>query len=167
LRVCGSWIGIAYRNAAIIARSYRFLVDAYQASRDNYGVVPARYQDPQPQTFVRSVHEPANGLTKPASALLRCLLRVQRGRPRSSLECPAAAPAADENPGFAELDMRSLAGSPLRSPSVCFPPASPVFVEQPGKQESIPKGRNRQLISLRNFGAGEGIRTLDPNLGNV
>ncbi len=52
----------------------------------------------------------------------------------------------------------------------CFlllPPASPVFVLGPGKQKTAPKDRSNKLISLEKSGAGEGIRTLDPNLGKV
>ena len=36
----------------------------------------------------------------------------------------------------------------------------------PCKQKAAPKAAFNQLISLRKSGAGEGIRTLDPNLGN-
>ena len=36
-----------------------------------------------------------------------------------------------------------------------------------GKQQDAPKGRLIALISLKKIGAGEGIRTLDPNLGKV
>ncbi len=35
------------------------------------------------------------------------------------------------------------------------------------KQKTAPKDRFNTLISLRKSGAGEGIRTLDPNLGKV
>ena len=33
--------------------------------------------------------------------------------------------------------------------------------------KKAPKGFYKSLNSLREFGAGEGIRTLDPNLGKV
>ena len=36
----------------------------------------------------------------------------------------------------------------------------------PGKQKA-PRDRSKSLIFLRRSGAGEGIRTLDPNLGKV
>jgi hypothetical protein len=36
----------------------------------------------------------------------------------------------------------------------------------PGKQKT-PVGRSKSLVFLRKSGAGEGIRTLDPNLGKV
>ena len=55
--------------------------------------------------------------------------------------------------------------SPLHFASVCFPPASPAFSPEAGKQKTTPKDRSRQLICLKKFGAGEGIRTLDPDLG--
>jgi hypothetical protein len=58
--------------------------------------------------------------------------------------------------------------APLRPPQpvpCCFPHASPVLQSGAGKQKMAPKGRSKQLISLRKSGAGEGIRTLDPNLG--
>ena len=49
----------------------------------------------------------------------------------------------------------------------CFPGASPTPTPRPGKQKTAPKDRFNKLISLRKTGAGEGIRTLDPNLGKV
>jgi hypothetical protein len=39
------------------------------------------------------------------------------------------------------------------------------MAQRPGKQKTAPKDRFTTLISLRKSGAGEGIRTLDPNLG--
>ncbi len=36
-----------------------------------------------------------------------------------------------------------------------------------GETKNGPEGRSKQLIFLRKSGAGEGIRTLDPNLGKV
>jgi hypothetical protein len=36
-----------------------------------------------------------------------------------------------------------------------------------GKQKTVAKDRSKNLIFLRESGAGEGIRTLDPNLGKV
>src|SRR5262249_18384223 len=119
------------------------------------------------QRSVRCFDEPAKALAERANALPRCPDRVQSRQSWASAEAPAATPAAHGNPGFGELNMRKVAGSPLRSASACFPPASPVLLSQPGKQESIPDGHNKQRICLRKFGAGEGIRTLDPNLGKV
>jgi hypothetical protein len=49
----------------------------------------------------------------------------------------------------------------------CFPHASPALVFGAGKQKTVPRDCSKPLISLRKFGAGEGIRTLDPNLGKV
>jgi hypothetical protein len=49
----------------------------------------------------------------------------------------------------------------------CFPPASPALAPGTGKQKTAPKDRSKHLIFLRKSGAGEGIRTLDPNLGKV
>jgi hypothetical protein len=63
--------------------------------------------------------------------------------------------------------MPKVAVRPLRSSSSRFPYASPVSPSGAGKQKPAPKGRPKKLISLRKIGAGEGIRTLDPNLGKV
>ena len=56
-----------------------------------------------------------------------------------------------------------------RHAGICFlvlPRASPLCDEGPGKQR-VPRGTpSKTLKSLLIFGAGEGIRTLDPNLGN-
>ena len=49
----------------------------------------------------------------------------------------------------------------------CFPHASPALTSGAGKRQTAPKDRSRSLIFLGKFGAGEGIRTLDPNLGKV
>jgi hypothetical protein len=56
---------------------------------------------------------------------------------------------------------------PLCFASVCFPPASPAIASEAGKQKTTPKDRSDSLIYLKNIGAGEGIRTLDPDLGKV
>ncbi len=68
---------------------------------------------------------------------------------------------------FGALPMPKVAVRPLRHTPCCFPHASPVFLTEAGKQKTAPKDRSKLLISLRKFGAGEGIRTLDPNLGKV
>ncbi len=68
---------------------------------------------------------------------------------------------------FRVLPMPEVAARPLRPAFCCFPHASPVFQTEAGKQKTAPKDRSKPLISLRKFGAGEGIRTLDPNLGKV
>ena len=49
----------------------------------------------------------------------------------------------------------------------CFPPASPASADASGKQNRAESALFNKLIFLKNFGAGEGIRTLDPNLGKV
>ncbi len=72
-----------------------------------------------------------------------------------------------ENGGFVDLAMPKAAQSLLFYAFCCFPPASPALAPGAGKQKTVPKDRSKRLISLRKFGAGEGIRTLDPNLGKV
>src|SRR5690349_19215628 len=68
---------------------------------------------------------------------------------------------------FEVRHISKVAVSPLRPSSCCFPHASPVAPSGAGKQKLASEGRPKQRISLRKFGAGEGIRTLDPNLGKV
>jgi hypothetical protein len=65
------------------------------------------------------------------------------------------------------LPMPKVAARPLRHASCCFPHASPVLQTKAGKQKTAPKDRSKPLIFFRKFGAGEGIRTLDPNLGKL
>ena len=57
--------------------------------------------------------------------------------------------------------------STLEFASSCFPPASPLCDEGSGKQRVSRRTPSKTLKSLLIFGAGEGIRTLDPNLGKV
>ncbi len=54
-----------------------------------------------------------------------------------------------------------------KSAFCCFPPASPAAREGSGKQKTPRRASAKRLILLRMSGAGEGIRTLDPNLGKV
>ena len=61
----------------------------------------------------------------------------------------------------------NAAGLIPRHDAGCFPGASPAPTRWAGKQKTAPKDRFNTLISLRKSGAGEGIRTLDPNLGKV
>ena len=68
---------------------------------------------------------------------------------------------------FDALNMPKVVVRPLRPSSCCFPHASPTSASGTGKQKTALGGRSNQLISLRKIGAGEGIRTLDPNLGKV
>jgi hypothetical protein len=61
--------------------------------------------------------------------------------------------------------MPDAAGCIPRHDAGCFPGASPAPARWAGKQKTAPKDRFNTLNSLRKSGAGEGIRTLDPNLG--
>jgi hypothetical protein len=61
----------------------------------------------------------------------------------------------------------NAAGRIPRHDPGCFPGASPAPTRWAGKQKTAPKDRFNTLISFRKSGAGEGIRTLDPNLGKV
>ncbi len=61
----------------------------------------------------------------------------------------------------------NAAGRIPRHDPGCFPGASPALTQWAGKQKTAPRDRFNTLISLRKSGAGEGIRTLDPNLGKV
>jgi len=70
-----------------------------------------------------------------------------------------------ENRGAYPLTMPETAENRHAFAPGCFPPASPVVAGGAGKQKATPKVRSNALISLMKFGAGEGIRTLDPNLG--
>jgi hypothetical protein len=87
-----------------------------------------------------------------------------RGRVRWT---PLRPVAQAGNRGSGTLPMPKAAESPLPYAFCCFPPASPAFLSGTGKQKTVPNDRSKQLPSLRKFGAGEGIRTLDPNLGKV
>ena len=63
--------------------------------------------------------------------------------------------------------MPNARDSMLRYASCCFPYASPVLEPGTGRQKTAQKDRSKHLIFLKESGAGEGIRTLDPNLGKV
>ncbi len=65
------------------------------------------------------------------------------------------------------LLMPKASARQLQPASCCFPHASPVSQTGAGKQNTAPQDRSNIIISLRKFVAGEGIRTLDPNLGKV
>jgi hypothetical protein len=75
--------------------------------------------------------------------------------------------AKAENRGFAMVTMPNAAEAALLCAFYCFPPASPAFAPEAGKLKTAPKDRSKGVISFRKSGAGEGIRTLDPNLGKV
>ena len=92
--------------------------------------------------------------------------------PKASLHCgarrlPFQLVAQAENSGLGKLLMPKAAESPLLFAFCCFPHASPAFAPRAGKQKTIPKDRSKHLNFLRKIGAGEAIRTLDPNLGKV
>jgi hypothetical protein len=72
-----------------------------------------------------------------------------------------------ENRGFGMPFTPATADSPLLFAFCCFPPASPAFAWEAGKQKTVPKDRSNRFSFLKKTGAGEGIRTLDPNLGKV
>ena len=46
-------------------------------------------------------------------------------------------------------------------------PRIPGFRARGGKQKKTPKDPSEPLMCLKKVGAGEGIRTLDPDLGKV
>ena len=93
---------------------------------------------------------------------------ASKSRLRGVAPHPPLPPVAQaENRGFGMLPMPATAGSPLLFAFCCFPPASPAFAWGAGKQKTAPKDRFNRFIFLKKSGAGEGIRTLDPNLGKV
>jgi hypothetical protein len=69
--------------------------------------------------------------------------------------------------GFKAAPIPKVAARPPRHASCCLPHASPVSETRAGKQKTALKDRSKQLIFLMKFGAGEGIRTLDPNLARL
>jgi hypothetical protein len=75
-----------------------------------------------------------------------------RGLGRSAQVCAA--------PSNAAVSATQLA-------SRCFPHASPIFTNCPGKQKRRWAAASIHLNSFKKFGAGDGIRTHDPNLGKV
>ena len=73
--------------------------------------------------------------------------------------------ARAKSPDFAPASTPKPAQRPLLCAFCCFPHASPDSQTGVGKQKTVPTDRLKPVLSLRKFGAGEGIRTLDPNLG--
>jgi hypothetical protein len=71
------------------------------------------------------------------------------------------------NPRLKAPQLSDTAGSRKSCAADCFPHASPAPVSRTGKQKAAPRGRSNHLICLVEIGAGEGIRTLDPDLGKV
>jgi hypothetical protein len=76
-------------------------------------------------------------------------------------------PEAVDYDSFGAIPVPEAAADQLQHASCCFPHASPVSQTGAGKQKTALKDRSRPLLSLKKSGAGEGIRTLDPNLGKV
>jgi hypothetical protein len=72
-----------------------------------------------------------------------------------------------ENGGLKILPMPKAAARLRLLDFCCFPHASPAFASTSGKQKTVPRDRSKYVYLLRNFGAGEAIRTPDPNLGKV
>jgi hypothetical protein len=112
------------------------------------------------------VDEPSKALTERATTLGRRTVStanlhgaVWRLRLRQVLQA--------ELRGLGTPLMGKAAGSPLRFAFCCFPPASPAYMPEAGKQTTTPKDLSKQLNCWKKFGAGEGIRTLDPDLGKV
>jgi hypothetical protein len=63
--------------------------------------------------------------------------------------------------------MPDLSASNPRHFSSCFPHASPIWGNKPGKHYFARCSPAKCLANREKTGAGEGIRTLDPNLGKV
>jgi hypothetical protein len=125
-----------------------------------------RYQWLRSEKLGFHVDEPTKALTERAAPLERRTVSTSklhgaawRLRLRQVLQA--------EIRGLGTLHMRKAAESPLGFASDCFPPASPAIVPEAGKQKTTPKDPSKQLICLKKIGAGEGIRTLDPDLGKV
>ena len=86
--------------------------------------------------------------------------------------CPSAgaAPAQPESHVFGAAEGQDVSSARIfrqKSASASLPTAYPAPGQGAGKQKTAPKDRFNILILLRKSGAGEGIRTLDPNLGKV
>jgi hypothetical protein len=80
---------------------------------------------------------------------------------------PSQPPERAENRALGTAYMPKVAESLLLTAFCCFPPASPALAPGAGKQKRPRRAVFIRLISLGKFGAGGGIRTLDPNLGKV
>jgi hypothetical protein len=89
--------------------------------------------------------------------------RLQSGAQR----LPSRPTAPAENGGLRALPIPKVTQSPLVCALCCFPLASPALAARVGKQKRPLRAALNRLNSMRDFGAGEGIRTLDPNLGKV
>ena len=71
----------------------------------------------------------------------------------------------EENSGLVTPLMPKAAESPRLFDFCCFPHASPAFASGSGKQKTVHMDGSKHLNFLMKFGAGEAIRTPDPNLG--
>jgi hypothetical protein len=109
------------------------------------------------------------------TTLLKVVVIAAQGRSETLIamrpdgcNMPATAPAGRaERREMPVSPIPNAAGRIPRHDPGCFPGASPAPARWAGKQKTAPKDRFNTLISLRKSGAGEGIRTLDPNLGKV
>ena len=92
---------------------------------------------------------------------------------RGHVDMEGAAPLVSDR--FVVCDCERLDAAPqpkaaetsLECAVRCFPHASPLAGAMPGKQKTAPKDHRNYMTMLGKTGAGEGIRTLDPNLGKV
>ena len=60
---------------------------------------------------------------------------------------------------------RLYAGAARHSPFGASPHASPALIGEVGKQQALRGVSLNSMSIVKNFGAGDGIRTHDPNLG--
>jgi hypothetical protein len=88
-------------------------------------------------------------------------------RPQGWNLSPMEPPGRSDPREMSVSPVPNAAGRIRRHDAACFPSASPTSAQRAGKQKTAPKDRLNRMISLRKTGAGEGIRTLDPNLGKV
>ena len=107
--------------------------------------------------FAGSTNLTIEQVTKQRSELVTTSRRERRTMNFVSASQPASGGAthAQSGPKPVALHFRLL------------PPASPALAPGPGKQKRPRRAAFIRLKSLRDFGAGEGIRTPDPNLGKV
>ena len=104
-------------------------------------------------------NRPRFGLRGSTVASKRALL-MERDRPRRGL-------SQAENRDFGDLIMPKAAECPLLYAFCCFPLLPRLSRQGRGSKKRPRRTVLKHLISLRKSGAGEGIRTLDPNLGKV
>ncbi len=121
-----------------------------------------------------SLHALRSRSTKHAGKLKAARIAIQGSKEAcNDALCCGSAAAPSQSVTRAELRAAAVSAVPNASGNVqyyafyCFPHASPALVSGTGKQKTAPKDHFKQLISFWKFGASEGIRTLDPNLGKV